>query len=161
MPPGTKETHDLAGALERSTGTLPHGRGPRTTPGRFRERRQRWDDTSPAPPCRRVSVVGDHDQIHHASAVEPWRAHHPRVAWLLWPTSGPRAHPLERAVGEVHALCPRHHLRKRWRALVTAVEAPLKVNGPWQYHRSALDDEPAVTAAVEHIAAEEPTQVAA
>jgi len=44
---------------------------------------------------------------------------------------------------------------------VADVEAHLPVNGPWLYKRSALDDEPAVTAAVEHIAAEEQAIVAA
>jgi hypothetical protein len=44
---------------------------------------------------------------------------------------------------------------------VADVETPLQVNGPWRYKLSAIDDEPAVTAAVEKIAAEEQTQVAA
>jgi hypothetical protein len=35
------------------------------------------------------------------------------------------------------------------------VVEPLHVNGPWQYKLSDLYDEPAVTAAVEKIAAEE------
>jgi hypothetical protein len=41
------------------------------------------------------------------------------------------------------------------------VEDHLHVNGPWQYKLLNLDDEPAVTAAVEKIAAEERTTVAA
>jgi hypothetical protein len=41
------------------------------------------------------------------------------------------------------------------------VEDHVPVNGPWQYKLSDLDDEPAVTAAVEKIAAEEQTTVAA
>jgi hypothetical protein len=41
------------------------------------------------------------------------------------------------------------------------VENHLLVNGPWQYKLSDLSYEPAVTAAVEQIAAEEQTTVAA
>ena len=41
------------------------------------------------------------------------------------------------------------------------MEDHVPVNGPWQYKLSDLDDEPAVTAAVENIAAEEQTTVAA
>jgi hypothetical protein len=41
------------------------------------------------------------------------------------------------------------------------VEAHWHVNGPWRDKLSDLDDEPAVTAAVENIAAEEQTTVAA
>jgi transposase len=161
MTPGTNEQHDLAGALELSTGTLPHCRGPRKTNGLCRELLQRLDDTYPAPPCRRVDVVVDNYKIHKARAVEQWLANHPRFELLFLPTSGPRANPIERAFGDVHDLCTRNHRRKRWRDLVMDVEAHLKVNGPWQYQLSELSDEPAVTVAVESIAAEEQTQVAA
>jgi len=105
--------------------------------------------------------VVDHDQIHQAIAVEPWLAHHPRVARRLLPTDGPRATPMEQAFGDVQDLCTRHHMRKRVRDLVTEVEAPLQVNGPWKDQLSELSDEPAVTTAVENIAAEEQTKVAA
>jgi hypothetical protein len=45
--------------------------------------------------------------------------------------------------------------------LVIKVEAHLDGTGPWPYKRSALDEESAVTAVVENIAAEEPGKVAA
>jgi hypothetical protein len=62
----------------------------------------------------------------------------------------------------VHDLCPRHHMRKCVREdLVTDVEAHVHVNGPWKDKLSELSDEPAVTAVVEHMAAEEHTKVAA
>ncbi|HEX9870712.1 MAG TPA: IS630 family transposase, partial [Candidatus Tectomicrobia bacterium] len=99
MTPGTHEKHDLAGALERATGTLRYCRGPRNTHGLFRERLQRLDDASPAPPFQRVYGVVDNDQIHQANAVDPWLAKHPRVERLLLPTDGPRANPIERAFG--------------------------------------------------------------
>jgi hypothetical protein len=163
MTPGTHTKPDLAGALELSTGTLHHCRGPRHTTGLLRERLPRLDDAYPAPQCQRVSVVVDHDQIHQATAVEPWLAHHPRVERLWLPTDGPRATPIARAFGDVHDLCTRHHRRTRVRDLktVTDVAAHLHVNGPWTYQLSELYDAPAVTAAGEHIAAEEPTKVAA
>jgi hypothetical protein len=105
--------------------------------------------------------VVDHDTIQQALAVEPGRANHPRFARLLLPTDGPRANPIARAVGDGHDLCTRTHRRQRWRDLVTEVEAQLKMKGPWTYQRSARYDEPAVTAAVENIAAEEHAKVAA
>jgi transposase len=81
---------------------------------------------------------------------------------LLWlPTYGPRANPIERPFGDVHDLCTRNHTRKRLQDLVADVEAHLQLNGPWQYQLSALYSEPAVTAAIEKIASEEHTQVAA
>jgi len=61
----------------------------------------------------------------------------------------------------VHDLCTRNHTRKRLQDLVADVEAHLQLNGPWQYQLSALYSEPAVTAAIEKIASEEHTQVAA
>jgi hypothetical protein len=45
--------------------------------------------------------------------------------------------------------------------LVADGEEPLHVNGPWLDKLSKIDDEPSVTAAVENIAAEEHTEVAA
>jgi hypothetical protein len=45
--------------------------------------------------------------------------------------------------------------------LVADVEPHLHVHGPWLYTRSAIDDESAVTAAVENLAAEEHAKVAA
>jgi putative transposase len=161
MTPGTNEKHYLAGALELSTGTLHHCSGPRKTNGLFRELLQRLDDTYPAPQFRRVYVVVDNYKIHKAIAVEQWLANHPRFELLFLPTYCPRANPIERAFGDVHDLCTRNHMRKRLRDLVMDVEAHLKVNGPWKYQLSELYYEPAVTAAVENIAAEEQTKVAA
>jgi hypothetical protein len=99
--------------------------------------------------------------MHTATAVEPWLATHPRVTVLLLPTDGPHANPLARAFGEGHDGCPRHHRRPRLPALVAAVADHLHRHGPWQDTRSALDHAPAITAAVEHIAAEEHAKIAA
>jgi hypothetical protein len=106
-------------------------------------------------------VVVDHDTVHHAKAVEPWLAAHPRVTRLWVPTYGPRAHPIARALGDGHDLCPRHHTRQRLRDLVADVEAHLQMNGPWQYKLSELYYEPAVTAAVEKMAAEQHAKIVA
>jgi hypothetical protein len=67
----------------------------------------------------------------------------------------------ERAFGDVHDLCTRNHPRKRLRDLVADVEAHVHVNGPWPYKLSEIYYEPAVTAAVENMAAEEPSTAAA
>ena len=61
----------------------------------------------------------------------------------------------------MHDLCSCNHTRKRLRHLVADVEEHLSVNGPWPYKRSILYDEPAVTAAVERIAAEGHANIAA
>jgi hypothetical protein len=93
--------------------------------------------------------------------VQPWLLDHPRVTLLFWPTSCPRANPIERACGDVHDCCTRHHRRKRVSDLVADVEAHLHVTGPWLYKLSQRYYEPAITAAVEKIAAAEHAQVAA
>ena len=99
--------------------------------------------------------------MHQAKAVEPWLAAHPRVSRLLLPTYCPRANPIERASGDGHDGCTRNHQRKRRPDLVADVQDPLPRNGPWTYQRSDLYAEPAVTAAMENIAAEEDATVAA
>ena len=104
---------------------------------------------------RRLYVVVDNYKIHKAKAVEQWLATHPRVTLLFLPTYCPRANPIERAFGDVHDCCTRNHQRKRLPDLVADVEDHLHLNGPWQYKLSDLYYEPAVTAAVEKIAAEE------
>jgi hypothetical protein len=103
----------------------------------------------------------DHDKIHQAKAVEQWLATHPRVTRLLLPTYCPRANPIERAFGDVHDCCTRNHRRTRLPELVADVVDHVHLNGPWQYKLADLYDEPAVTAAVENIAAEEQAKVAA
>jgi DDE superfamily endonuclease len=161
MTPGTKAKHYLAGALELSTGTLRHCCGPRKTNALFRELLETLDDAYPTPQCQRVYVVVDNYKIHKAKAVDAWLAEHPRFTLLFLPTYCPRANPIERAFGDVHDLCTRNHTRKRLRDLVVGVEAHRHMNGPWKYTLSELYDEPAVTVAVEKIAAEEQAKVAA
>lgn len=161
MTPGQNQKHYLAGALELATGTLHYCLGPRKTNALFRDLLQTVEATDPAAQYRRIYVVVDHDQIHQAKAVEDWLAHHPRVTLLLLPTYCPRANPIERAFGDVHDLCTRNHTRKRLLALVADVEEHLSRNGPWHYMLSDLYYEPAVTAAVEQIAAEERAKGAA
>ena len=100
-------------------------------------------------------MVVDNYKIHKAKAVEQWLAAHPRVTLLWLPTYCPRANPIERAFGDVHDCCTRNHQRKRLPDLVADVEDHLRLNGPWHYKLSELYYEPAVTAAVEKIAAEE------
>jgi transposase len=161
MTPGTNAKRYLAGALELSTGILRHGCGPRKTNALFRALLQTLAATYPAPQFERVYVVVDNYKIHKAKAVEQWLAQHSRFTLLFLPTYGPRANPIERAFGDVHDLCTRHHTRKRLRDLVADVEEHLHVNGPWQYKLSELYYEPAVTAAVEKMVAEQGSPAAA
>jgi putative transposase len=161
MTPGQNQKHYLAGALDLSTGTLHHCVGPRKTNALFRDLLTQLEARYPADRYTRLYVVVDNYKIHKAKAVEQWLATHPRVTLLLLPTYCPRANPIERAFGDVHDCCTRNHQRKRLPDLVADVEDHLQWNGPWQYKLSDLYYEPAVTAAVEKIAAEEHPTVAA
>src|SRR5262245_54521454 len=101
MTPGPQEQYDWAAALDVATGTLRHGCEPRNTNELFQKLLQTLDDAYPAPQFQRVYVVVDNDKIHQAKAVEPWLAKHPRFTLRLLPPSGPRAHPIARAFGDV------------------------------------------------------------
>ena len=151
MTSGTHAKHDLAGALDPAPGTLHHGVGPRHTNGLCRDLLQTLEAAYPAAHYQRISVVVDHDQIHTAKAVQEWFATHPRIRLLLLPTYCPRANPIERAFGDVHDLCTRHHTRNRLQDLVADVVEHLDVNDPWRYKLSDISHDPAVTAAVERM----------
>jgi putative transposase len=161
MTPGQNEKHYLAGALDPTTGMLHHCLGARKTNALFRDLLSLLEERYPAEPYTRLYVVVDNYKIHKAKAVEQWLDAHPRVTLLFLPTYCPRANPIERAFGDVHDCCTRNHQRKRLPDLVVDVEDHLRLNGPWQYKLSALYYEPAITAAVEKIAAEEHGKVAA
>ena len=161
MTPGQNQKHYLAGALNLATGTLLHCLGACKTNALFRDLLGHLEASYPAERYTRLYVVVDNDKIHKAKAVEQWLAAHPRVTRLFFPTYCPRANPIERAFGDVHDCCTRNHQRTRLRDLVADVETHLRVNGPWLYKLSMIYYEPAVTAAVEKIAAEEQAQVAA
>jgi putative transposase len=161
MTPGQNQKHYLAGALELTTGTLPHCVGPRKTNALFRDLLTQLEARYPADRYTRLYVVVDNYKIHKAKAVEQWLAAHPRVTLLFLPTYCPRANPIERAFGDVHDCCTRNHQRKRLPDLVADVQDHLQLNGPWQYKLSDLYYEPAVSAAVEKIATEDRAMVAA
>jgi putative transposase len=161
MTPGQNQKHYLAGALDLATGTLLHCLGARKTNALFRDLLALIESSYPAERYTQLYVVVDNYKIHKAKAVAQWLAAHPRVRLLFLPTYCPRANPIERAFGDVHDCCTRNHQRKRLPDLIADVEDHLHVNGPWQYKLSNLYYEPAVTAAVEKIAAEERTTVAA
>ena len=161
LTPGQHQQHSLAGALELTTGTRPHGLGPRKTNALFRDLLTVLAAHDPAERYTRLSGVVDHHTLHKAKAVEGWLAAHPRFALRWLPTYCPRANPMARAFGDGHDCCTRNHQRKRLPDLVTAVVEQLHLNGPWKYQLSALYDAPAVTAAVETIAAEEHAKAAA
>jgi putative transposase len=161
MTPGQNQKHYLAGALELATGTLHHRLGPRKTNVLFRDLLGTLEASYPPERYTRLYVVVDNYKIHKAKAVEQWLATHPRITLLFLPTYCPRANPIERAFGDVHDCCTRNHRRKRLPDLVADVEEHLQVNGPWPYTLSEIYYDPAVTAAVEKIAADERGKVAA
>jgi DDE superfamily endonuclease/Winged helix-turn helix len=161
MTPGQHQKAYVAGALDRTPGRLRHGVGPRQTHALFQDLLGHLEARDSTPRYTRVEVVVDTYKLHQAKAGEQWLAAHPRFTRLWLPTYGPRANPMERAFGDVHDCCTRNHHRKRLADLVADVAEQLRLNGPWQYKLSALYDEPAGTAAVENIAAEEHAPVAA
>jgi putative transposase len=161
MTPGTNEKHYLAGALHLATGKMLYCLGPRKNHGLFRELLTLLDHTYPASSVTRIYVVVDNYCMHKAKAVEQWIANHPRFELLWLPTYCPRANPIERVFGDVHDKCTRNHTRKRLRDLVQDVERHVQANGPGQYKLSRLYEAPEVTAAVEHIAAEQQPKRAA
>jgi putative transposase len=161
MTPGQNQTHYLAGALDLTTGTLLHCLGARNTNAWFRDLLDLLETSYPAERYTQLYVVVDNDKIHKAKAVEQWLPAHPRVTLLFLPTYCPRANPIERAFGDVHDGCTCNHQRTRIQALVADVGSHFQVNGPWLYKLSAIYYEPAVTAAVEKIAATEQAEVAA
>jgi len=161
MTPGQNQKHYLAGALDLASGTLHHCLGPRKTNVLFRDLLEDLEKHYPAERYTRLYVVVDNYKIHKAKAVEQWLAIHPRVTLLFLPTYCPRANPIERAFGDGHDCCTRNHRCKRLPDLVADVEEHLQLNGPWKYKLSEIYYEPAVTAVVEKIAAEEQAQVAA
>jgi putative transposase len=138
ITPGQNQKHYLAGALELTTGTLHHCLGPRKTHALFRDLLACLEARDPAAWYTRLYVVVDNYKIHKATAVEQWLATHPRVTLLFLPTYCPRANPIERAFGDVHDCCTRNHRRKRLPELVSDVEDPRHLNGPWKYQRSDL-----------------------
>jgi hypothetical protein len=166
LTPGTNEKRDLAGALDITTGTTQHCVWYRKTTGLFLDLLATLDREYPARVFARLYVVVDNSKIHYAGEVEKWLAAHPRFQVLFLPTYCPKATPIERACGDVHDKCTRHHTRKRLWTLVGDVEQHLAVNGPWPYALSDLYYTPEVTAAVEALRAaetahEETSQLAA
>ena len=138
MTPGTNEKYSLAGALPLTTGKGRYCLGPRNNHGLLRALLTLLDPASPASDVTRISVVVDNYCMHQAKAVEQWLAHHPRLTLLWFPTSCPRANPIERVCGDVHDKCTRNHTRQRLRDLIQDVERPMEEHGPWQYRLSHL-----------------------
>lgn len=67
----------------------------------------------------------------------------------------------EPATRDLALVADRWSPRQRLPELGAEVDAHLHVRGPWKDQRSALDDEPAVTAAVETIARDAHAKIAA
>jgi transposase len=151
--PGTNEKRYLAGALDLTTGTIPHCVWYRKQTGLFLELRDTLDRTHPAPLFTHLTVVVDNAQLHKAKKVLQWLAPPPRLEVLYLPTYCPQAHPIERAFGDVHDKCTRNHTRKRIWHLVEDVKQHLRVNGPWRYALSEIYYTPEVTAVMEMLRA--------
>jgi transposase len=158
LTPGTNEKRYLAGALDITTGTIPHGVWDRKVTRLCLDLLNTRDRTYPAGAFSHLVVVADNAKIHHAAEVEKWLAAHPRCALLYLPTYCPNANPIERAFGDVHDKCTRNHTRKRMWHLVQDVQRHLYGNGPWPYALSDLYYTPEVTAAVQALGGAEIAQ---
>jgi transposase len=158
LTPGTNEKRYLAGALDITTGTIPHCVWYSKVTGLFLDLLNTLDRTYPAGAFSHLVVVADNAKIHHAAEVEKWLAAHPRCELLYLPTYCPNANPIERAFGDVHDKCTRNHTRKRMWHLVQDVQRHLYGNGPWPYALSDLYYTPEVTAAVQALGGAEIAQ---
>jgi hypothetical protein len=158
LTPGTSEKRYLAGALDLVTGTTQHCVWYRKPSGLFLALLARLERAYPAAHFSRLYVVVDNSKIHKAIEVANWLAAHPRFELLFLPTYCPKAHPIERAFGEVHDKCTRNHTCKRMWHLVQDVERHLEVNGPWPDVLSELYSTPEVTAAVQALSAADTPQ---
>jgi transposase len=141
--------------------TLWYCLGTRKTNVLFRDLLDLLEERYPTPQYRRIYVVVNNGNVHKAKAVGQWLASHPRVQWLFLPPYCPRAHPIERALGDVHDKCTRNHKRTRLEERIGDVEQHCQTNGPWCYQLSQLYYEPELTAAMEALAAEHVGQAAA
>jgi hypothetical protein len=145
---GTNAKRSLAGALDLTTGTIPHCVWYRKQTGLFLELLDTLDRTYLVPLFTHLTVVVDNAKLHKAKRVQQWLVTHPRFALLYLPTSCPDANPIERAFGDGHDKWTRTHTRKRLWHLVGDVKPHLRVNGPWCYVLSELYYTPEVRAAV-------------
>jgi hypothetical protein len=149
MTTGQNGPQYWAGAYDATTGARHHCLGARHTQALFRDLRSLREARQPAAWDTQLSVGGSNYSVHNAKAVAPWVAAHSLGILRRLATRCPRPNPLDRAGGEVHGGCLRHH-----QFLGVEVADHRRINGPRQYKQSDLYDEPAVTAAVENIAAE-------
>jgi transposase len=153
LTPGTNEKRHWAGALNITTGTIAPCVWYRKPTGLFLDLLQTLDRTYPARTYWHLQGVVDNAKIHQAAAVMKWLTLHPRFELLYLPPYCPQANPIERAFGDVHDKCTRHHTRKRIWHLVQDVKQHLQVNGPWRYALSEIYYTPEVTAAVQALRA--------
>ena len=158
--PGQNEKRYLAGALNYLTGKLLHVRGEKKNRFLFINLLEAIDRAYPVRKFTKIYLVVDNYKIHKAQAVVEWLSKHPRFELVWLPSYCPRANPIERAFGDVHDKCTRHHKRKRLRDLVGDVVWHLQVNGPWRYKLSKIYYEPEVTQAVAELQAAAQLQAA-
>ena len=161
MTPGSNEKNYLAGALDLLSGQIVHSIWYRKTSGLFIDLLKVIDQTYASCEYDEIFVVVDNYSIHKARVVESWLAQHQRIQLVYLPTYCPRANPIERAFGDVHAKCTRNHKRKRLWNLVGDVKEHFRVNGPWKYKLSEIYYESGVTEMVEQMSAEESLKPAA
>ena len=135
--PGKNQKHYLAGALDPWTGQIYYVLGPRKNNVLFRQLLTSLEERF-GKRYTRIYVVLDNYSIHKAKAVGQWLERHPRFELVFLPSYCPRANPIERAFGDVHDKCTRHHTRHRLPTLVGDVEQHLAQNGPWQYQLSEI-----------------------
>jgi hypothetical protein len=82
LTPGTNEKRYLAGALDITPGTMPHGVWHRKTTGLFLDLLDTRDRTHPATIFTPLTIGADNAKIDHAGQVEKWLAAHPRFEVL-------------------------------------------------------------------------------
>jgi len=161
MTPGPHAKHDRAGARHRATGPGLSCRGPRNNTAWLRALLTTLEQTYAAPARTRLAVVVANYRLQQATAVAQGLARHPCWALRWVPTSGPRAHPIARGVGDGHDTGTRNHTRQRRPEVRKDGERHVQANGPWQSQLSQLYAAPEVTEAVAALAAAHHPKIAA
>ena len=153
MTPGQNQKRYLAAALDHLTGKITQVMAECKNRFLVIDLLRALDRKFPT--ASKIYLVADNYRIHKAKAVEQWLAQHPRCEIVWLPSYCPKAHPIERALGDVHDKCTRNHKRTRIADLVDDVLWHLKRNGPWRYRLSSLYYTPEVDAAVAELLAAE------
>jgi hypothetical protein len=126
VTPGKDHRCYLAAALDFRTGHILHRAGPKKNRFLFLTLLHALDRAYSRVRYRRGYVVVNNDSIHPAGDVRRWLARHPRFVLLWLPRPGPKAHPIERILGDLPDQITRHHRHRTLPPLLADVQRYLR-----------------------------------